>query len=334
MARRRGRQVGSRVVGDPADPSALSSLVVHHLEWLRTAARSEGTVEQRERYLARFVAWAADRAIRRVGEVTRPILERYQRHLFHYRKANGDPLSFGAQKARLIPLRVFFRWLTRYHYVDHNPAAELQLPKVEQRLPKAVLSVPEVERVLAQPDLSTPLGLRDRAILEVLYSTGVRRAELTAIKVFHVDHDRQTVLVREGKGRKDRIIPIGERALRWIAKYVNEVRPRLVVGCDDGWLFLTDDGHPLTPDHLSGLVSLHVRHADLGKSGSCHLFRHTMATLMLENGADLRFIQQMLGHSDISSTQIYTRVAIKQLQRVYEDTHPGAGLARAEDAHE
>jgi len=136
------------------------------------------------------------------------------------------------------------------------------------------------------------------------------------------------VMVRQGKGRKDRMIPIGERALAWLDRYLVEVRPHLVVEPDDGVLFLTNEGTPFTPSRMTQLVRGYVLSAELGKSGSCHLFRHTMATLMLEGGADIRFIQQMLGHAKLETTQIYTQVSIRQLKTIHAATHPGAGLGR------
>jgi integrase/recombinase XerD len=179
---------------------------------------------------------------------------------------------------------------------------------------------------MRQPSLEEPRGIRDRAILEVLYSTGMRRRELIGLQLFDFDRECGTVMIRQGKGKKDRMIPIGERALGWIDRYQNEVRPELVVGRDPATLatlFLTHTGEPFTPNRLTQLVRGYVQAADLGKSGSCHLFRHTMATLMLENGADIRYIQAMLGHAELSTTQIYTQVSIRKLKEIHTATHPG-----------
>ena len=150
--------------------------------------------------------------------------------------------------------------------------------------------------------------------------------ELLGLGVYDLDAERGTLWVRQGKGSKDRMIPIGERALAWVEKYQSEVRPGLVVASDGGKLFLTAGGKPFHPDHLSHLVRHHVLAAELGKRGGCHLFRHTMATLMLENGADIRFIQEMLGHAKLSTTQIYTQVSIRKLKEIHTATHPTAKL--------
>jgi integrase/recombinase XerD len=217
-----------------------------------------------------------------------------------------------------------FRWLARENRILYNPASELELPNAERRLPAAVLSQGEAEAILAVPDLHDPLGLRDRAMLELFYATGIRRGELARLRVFDLDVERLVLAVRQGKGKKDRMIPTGQRAAAWIARYLTDVRPRLVVEPDDGILFLTVDGTVFSLDRLTGLVADYVKRSGVGKPGACHLFRHTMATLMLEGGADIRFIQQMLGHADISTTQIYTQVSLRQLRAIHAATHPGA----------
>jgi hypothetical protein len=144
-----------------------------------------------------------------------------------------------------------------------------------------------------------------------------------------LDQERGTLMVRQGKGKKDRMVPIGERAIAWLARYLNDARPQLVMPPDPGTLFLTQEGEEISTHRLSQLVRDYVAEADLGKTGACHLFRHTCATLMLEGGADIRYIQEMLGHVELSTTQIYTQVSIRKLKAVHTLTHPGAKLERA-----
>jgi len=197
-----------------------------------------------------------------------------------------------------------------------------------------VLSIDEVERVMAQPDITTDLGLRDRAMLETFYSTGIRRGELLALAVHDVDEERRTVLVREGKGKKDRFVPIGERALAWVAAYLRDIRPLLSLRDDEGALFLSSDGVSLTPTTISTLVRHILERADIAKPGACHLFRHAMATLMLEGGADLTSIQLILGHSSPQTTEIYAKMSIHKLKAIHAATHPGAHLKRHGDRPE
>jgi len=309
-------------VGDLSDPLGLPALREAYLEWLRQKNYSEATVRSRTVYLRYFSEWCEDRSLFRPSEITKPVLERYQRSLYVYRKDNGEPLTIRSQHARLVPVRAFFKWLCRQNYMLYNPASELELPRLEKRLPKHILSHQEAETILNLPDVTEPFGLRDRAILEVLYSTGLRRMEIAALKMHDLDADRGTLMVRLGKGKKDRMIPIGERAILWVEKYLERVRPHLVAIPDDGTLFLTNLSEPFTPNRLTQLVRDYINLADLGKKGSCHLFRHTCATLMHENGADIRFVQQLLGHADLSTTQIYTQVAIRKLKEIHAATHP------------
>jgi integrase/recombinase XerD len=322
---RDGYRAKPAIPGDRSDLAGFPRLVEEFCQDMAARGYSERTVGNRRFMLSYLAAWLAERGITRPAEVTRPVLESYQRWLFHYRKANGEPLSFRSQSQRLLAVRAFFKWAARGRHVLHNPASEIELPKAERRLPRPALTVAEAELVLAQPDLADPIGVRDRAILEVFYSTGIRRFELAHLAVTDIDHERATLLVRLGKGKKDRMIPVGERALAWVRRYLTEVRPRLAIaGDDDGTLFLSAEGTGFSLDRLTQLAARYVRASGVPKTGACHLFRHTMATLMLEGGADIRYIQAMLGHAELSTTQIYAQVSVRALQAVHAATHPAA----------
>jgi len=314
--------------GDPTDPDGLSVLLDRHLLWMETHHYAWGTVILRRQTLTRFIRWCHDRSVTRPGEVTRELLERYQRHLFFYRKRDGQPLSLSSQSHALTALRRWFSWLSRERLIARNPAAELQLPRAERRLPRHALSMAKMEAVLAQPDLATPLGLRDRAMLETLYSSGLRRSEVLALHRDDVDRERGVVLIRRGKGNKDRVVPIGQRALAWIDKYAADVRPQLMPAQASPVLFLTTSGRAMHPNQFSARVREYLQRAGVVQAGACHLFRHTTATLMLEAGADVRFIQALLGHESLTTTQIYTHVSIPQLRRVHAKTHPAWRLYR------
>lgn len=310
------------------DPDSLASFMVRWLAHLAVRNYAETTLVNRRTALSQLILWCAERGIEQPRDVTKPILERYQRHLFYYRKADGSPLSPRTQAHRLIPIRGFFRWLARENFILSNPASDLELPRAQRRLPGAVLTAEEAEAVLAVPDAGDPIGLRDRAILEVLYATAIRRTELTRLGVWDVDWARSTLMVRLGKGGKDRVVPLGERARTWLEAYRDQVRPQLVAGRDPGVLFLSRDGRALTPTRLSERVRTYVERAGIDKPGSCHLLRHTAATLMLEGGADIRFIQALLGHESLETTEVYTRVSIAKLTEIHAATHPGARLQR------
>jgi integrase/recombinase XerD len=322
VVRKKGQRTPRAPIGDVRDPESLYHYLQRFSAWQAERQYSPKTVEGREENLRTFIAWLDERGIRRPQEVTKPIIERYQSHLFVYRKKDGQPLSARTQHGHITPIRAWFKWLARQNFILYNPASDLDLPRLDRRLPRNVLTVKEAETVLAVPDLETSTGVRDRAMLEVLYSTGMRRMELMHLQVFDVDVERGTVMIRHGKGKKDRMVPIGERALAWVEKYRDDVRPELATGADAGTLFLTHLGEAFSPNRLTQLVREHVQAAQVGKSGACHLFRHTMATLMLENGADIRYIQAILGHAELSTTQIYTQVSIRQLKAIHTATHP------------
>jgi len=309
--------------GDVNDPDSLYHHMLRYMAYLTERNYSQRTVETNNELIRYFIVWCDERGLTRPQQLDRPILEAYQRYLFYYRKKNGEPLVSTNQHARIGFVGRWLHWLVKQGHLPYNPAADLDMPRIEKRLPKAVLSAEEAEKVLAVPDVRVPWGLRDRAILETFYSTGMRRKELADLTLQSLDVERGTVMIRQGKGKKDRLIPIGERALAWIATYLDLARPGWVVGEDEGTLFLNVMGLPMDHIHLSQMVKKAVDKADIGKQGSCHLLRHTMATLMLENGADTRLIQAMLGHECLESTQIYTHVSIRHLKAVHTATHPG-----------
>jgi integrase/recombinase XerD len=319
---KKGQTTPPTVIGPANDPASLYHQMQPFLQWMLEKNYSPRTVDNRELYLRYFIQWCDERGLTRPTEITRPILERYQRHLFLHRKKDGQPLSTRSQGTRIVPIRAWFKWLTKNNHILYNPASDLELPRQEHRLPRHILTSDEAERVLNVPDAKTAMGVRDRAMLETFYSTGMRRMELIGLHQFDIDFERGTVMVRQGKGKKDRMIPIGERALAWITAYRDAVRPQMALAQDDGTLFLTNQGEAFTPNRLTQMVRDTINAAGIHKKGSCHLFRHTMATLMLENGADIRFIQAMLGHAELSTTQIYTQVSIVKLKEIHTLTHP------------
>ena len=304
----------------PIDPSSLHGLKVLFVDWMTTMHFSHHTLRVRNNDIDFFLRWCDERGLTQPVEINRPILERYRRYTYEYRKVDGKPLSIKTQIHRLTGVRTFFKWMSRQHHILYNPASELEVPRDEKRLP-AVLTISDVETILNQANITEPLGIRDRAILETLYSTGMRKSELIHLHLYDVALDKGTVMIRLGKGRKDRYVPIGDRAMAWIDKYLLDVRPKLSKAPDDGTLFLTIDGDRFS-EHLSDLVHRYIKQADIGKLGSCHMLRHAMATHMLEGGADIRIIQAILGHEALTTTEIYTHVSIEHLKQVHTRTHP------------
>ncbi|MBD2782726.1 site-specific tyrosine recombinase XerC [Xenorhabdus szentirmaii] len=313
------------------DPGFITLTLRQQLDnWLDTLTaqgKSRQTSLSYRAYLSPFVDWCEQRAVCAAPQVSLPLLEGWQRYLRAYRKADGQPYSHNGQRARLNMLRVWFRWLLQRHQILYNPADLLVLPKKEKRLPAQILNVAETGQVLDSQDCGTLRGFRNRVMLEVLWSSGLRRMELANLRTGDIDSGRGVLYVRQGKGQKDRVVPIGTQALGWLKRYLANVRPRLAARHDSGYLFISDRGRGLSRDYLSQLVGHIIREqAHLDKPGACHLFRHSMATQMLDNGADTRHIQAILGHERLETTQIYTRVAIGHLKQVHQQTHPAERL--------
>lgn len=297
-------------------------LVVSEHKYAKTTLRS-----YREA-LADLLSFCVLRDVTDIRQVNRQVLEQYQRHLFHRKRQEGErageQLSLGTQRRRITVVRTFFRFLVRQGVIEANPAADLDMPQIEIKLTQKGVSLEEIEQVLHQPVVHTPSGLRDRTMMEVLFATGIRRAELHALTLFDVDNSKRTLFVARGKGRRQRIVPISERALSFISDYTETARPDLLskTGDDTGALWISEWGTVLSLDRIGAVVEGHVKAAKVSRTGGCHVFRHTFATLLLEGGADIRQIQAMLGHANMQTTALYTYVSIDQLVEVYERSHP------------
>jgi integrase/recombinase XerD len=305
---------------------AFDSATNDYLTWMGVHNYAATTIENRRRYLGHFAEFARNAGLAQPAEVTYELVVDYQANLYTYRKVNGAPLSVATQVQRLVPVTQFFTWMRREHRITLNPTADLLMPRPDRQLPEATLSSSEMGRLLSIPDVTTPLGLRNRAVLEVFYSSALRRSELIALRVGDIDIARGTLFVHRGKGAKDRYVPIGERALFWVQIYLGLVRPLFISGQDSDLLFLSSVGTPICADWLCRRVRSYLRQAGINKRGSCHLLRHSVATLMLEGGADIRYVAEMLGHARLETTQRYTRVSIERLRTVHARCHPASGL--------
>ncbi|BDG59952.1 site-specific tyrosine recombinase XerD [Caldinitratiruptor microaerophilus] len=224
---------------------------------------------------------------------------------------------------RLAALKAFYQFLVRQKYVESDPTANLESPKLEKRLPK-VLSVREVELLLQQPNPSQPAGLRDRAMLELLYATGIRVSELVALDLPDLNLEMGYIRCR-GRGSRERLVPVGSLAQRSLKEYLESGRPRLVKDPAEQALFVNHHGRRLTRQGFWKIVKRYADDARIEKEITPHTLRHSFATHLLENGADLRSVQEMLGHADISTTQMYNQLALKgRIREVYARTHPRA----------
>lgn len=237
-------------------------------------------------------------------------------------KQEGRASSTVARK--LASIKAFYRFLTAERYIRRNPAEALEAASRGLHLPK-VLSVQEVERLLDEPNLGTLDGYRDKTMLELLYATGMRVSELVNVPVKNVDMKMQYVIVM-GKGSKERMLPLGRTALHYLEHYLSVVRPQLLHGKPDAAaeLFVTGWGGPMTRERFYEIIVAYGKSAGISKRVTPHMLRHSFATHLLNNGTDLRIVQELLGHADISTTQIYTHLDVERLREVYDKTHPRA----------
>lgn len=220
----------------------------------------------------------------------------------------------------LVALRTFFKFLIQEGILEANPVEEIESPKMTKTLPD-ILSLKEVEQLLEQPSPGTPLGVRDRAMLELLYATGMRVSELTRLPINQVNLEGGYVLVY-GKGSKERVVPLGKEAMRWVAQYLNTAREKLCKGKESSFLFVNRSGKEMSRQRFWKTLKAYGQKAGIRKRITPHLLRHSFASHLLERGADLRSVQMMLGHADISTTQIYTHVTGERLKRVHQRYHP------------
>jgi integrase/recombinase XerD len=302
-------------------------LVERFTEQMKLLGWSPRTIGSYRSHLAFFVAWLdAETDVHEITQVTPEVLHAWQTHLYGWTNEDGHGLSIATQAARLSVLRSFFRYLVKSDVLLYDPSSGLDLPKRKGILPRSVLSKQEVVRLLAAPDATTLLGLRDRAMLEVLYSTGIRNAELRALQVYDLDLDRGLVRINEGKNAKDRVVPLGRAACAWLREYLSEARPGLLkarAGPEtEQTLFLSKNGKPLVPLGVLYPLKKHARAAGIERVVTPHTLRHTFATHLLAGHADIRHIQAMLGHASVATTQIYTRVEVTDLKAVHRRCHP------------
>lgn len=305
------------------DGLPIATQIDAYCEWLNVHGFSPLTASNRRRLLRAAGVWLAQRSIFDASRIRAQDLEEYQRRLHYVRKRSGQPLALGSQVNALRAIRGFFKWMMRTKAVVTDPSADMTIPRVPRILPRTVLSGLEVEAILREADAANELRLRDRAMLELLYSTGIRRMEVARLLGNDVDFNRAVLFIREGKGRRDRVVPVGERALDWLDRYLRESRPVLALPATMT-LFVSDYGEPASPNFVSIRVARYKRFAGIARPGGAHLHRHACATHMLEAGADIRFIQALLGHASLETTQIYAHVSITALQRVHAATHPAS----------
>ncbi|TLQ49175.1 site-specific tyrosine recombinase XerD [Ruoffia tabacinasalis] len=279
--------------------------------------KSQNTIQSYMRDLKKFVTFINEQELVEINNINKDTIQLYIISL------NKAGFAASTTNRMISTLKNFFHYLIREQKMDHNPMDLIQGAKNRKHLPKT-LSSKEIDRLLDSPDAETNNGIRDRAILEVMYASGLRVSELTHLKINEL-HLELGFIQTIGKGDKERIIPIGEEALFWIKKYLEEVYPVYSKKSTDSTiLFLTQRGKQFTRQGIWKNLKKYVNLAGIDHEVSPHILRHSFATHLLENGADLRMVQELLGHSDISTTQIYTHVSKQRLQEIYRNSFPRA----------
>ncbi|MBI5747667.1 MAG: tyrosine-type recombinase/integrase [Nitrospinae bacterium] len=299
-------------------------LIQRFREYMGMENFSQRTIGDYVNQLGFFIQYLQTTDIEEITQIDKELIHKYQMYLYSYQK-KGKPLSLETQYARLVPVKSLFRFLVKRGYFLYDPTSQIELPKRKKNLPRGLMTKKEIFKILSQPDPDTILGLRDKAILELLYSTGIRNSELRNLSIYDLDTTHGELRINYGKGRKDRVIPLGEIASKYIEEYLNISRPLLLEQQkqkSQNLLFVSKRGKKIDQSNLIWLIKKYVKKANVHKHITPHSFRHTCATHMLRGKANLRHIQELLGHSSIATTQIYTQVELSDLKREHRRSHP------------
>jgi integrase/recombinase XerD len=290
-------------------------------EHLRVRQCSPRTVGTYSAELSPFFAFLDGVGCQDLASVTRDLVEEYRTYLF-YIEHRGKRLGVRTQSVRLAAVKAFMSFLTRERYLLIDPGSGVELPHVPRTVPPVLLSEEEAEQLMRGPDTRTVLGVRDRAILEVFYGTGLRNSEVLSLDLDHVDLDKKEIRLQRGKGGHGRVVPLGEEAIAWLSAYLQRSRPLLVRAAGSRAFFLTSRGNRFTKGNLAELVRRCAAQAKLSKVVTPHLLRHACACHMLRAGAGIRHLQKLLGHACLSTTQRYTTLDVTDLRAVVAACHP------------
>jgi len=306
----------------------LPELTDSYAKHLAALNRAPKTIRQYVQWVERFFAFAGTLGVRTPADVTSSHLLAYQKHLADLVNRKGRVSSVKVQNHHMIGIVLFLRYLCAEGILAHNPAQHVQYAKVPEQLPRDILSTAEIKKMLRAADVHTVMGYRDRAIMEVFYSTGIRKQELLNLTVDDVNLESGILAVRHGKGGKDRVVPLGRIAAKFLETYINGVRPTLlqIATLDrrpgQKALFLSLRGGPLSKNALAERIEHYRRAAGIGHAVSPHTFRHSCATHMIRNRANIRHVQEMLGHVNLNTTQQYLHLTITDLKEAHHRFHP------------
>jgi len=300
----------------------IDLLVTEYKRFLKARGQSQYTLKNVKHAMKKFTCFLTDTGIERIEDINREVIEDYQQALCYNICKSGHPLAIRTQAQLVCVVKGFTKFLKERHCFVVDPGKDVLLPKKPKRLPRIILTRKEVQAIILTPNIFTNSGYRDRVILELLYDTAIRRAELSAIRIEHMDPEGGYIHIH-GKGNKQRVVPVSKRVCELTNNYIKMVRSQFIKRSDNGFLILNRFGNRMYPNGIWAVVKRHARQAGIDKNVSTHTFRHTCATHMMKNGAPVRHIQELLGHESLESTQIYTRVTINDLKAVHMKYHPG-----------
>ncbi len=290
--------------------------------WMRGRAFSEASIKTYQRNVQRFFQYLEERGVEELKEVTPAIVSQYQVYLSTNPGIKKKRLSLSSQHHLITSLKSFFRAMVREGKLLFDPSSHIEFPRLRRNLPREILTFKETDMLLNAPNPEKPLELRDKAILELFYSSGLRNSELRNLLVHDVDLLGRLVRIRHAKGDKERVVPIGRVAVSYLEEYLREVRPKFLNGDATEVLFLSNRGHRLDQSLPAYLVQKYAKRVKIIKRIDAHTLRHTCATHLLRCKAPLRYIQELLGHTSLDTTQIYTHVEPIDLKRIHAQTHP------------
>ena len=297
----------------------VNDLLFQFKEHLQTLARTAATVEAYTSHVGPFLAGV----VKDIKAVTRRDLEAYIAGLFAHRTENGKAYAIGTVIIKVRSLKRFFEFLETKNVIFINPMEFIQEPQKEKTLPRNIITSVEMQKILDQPNLGTMTGIRDRTVLELFYSTGIRLNELCGLTIYDADLQGGMLRINNGKGRKDRVVPLGKHAIRYLREYITKVRPHCTKKNRQCRTLLVDRyGHPISDQVVTILIRTHAKAAGIEKKVSAHTFRHTFASHLVKNGADIVAVQKMLGHADLKTTQGYIRALGLDLKKAHIKSHP------------
>lgn len=303
----------------------LRQAIATYLCYLKTLGRSPYTVKGAKYGLADLVRFLDNEKVDHVERLTLDILKEYQEDLSFRVSNRGKLLSQRTQGQLLGVVKGFTKYLKESDYLVHDPGEKIKLPRKPKRLPKIILNDVEVRKMMNAPDTHTNRGYRNRIILELLYDTGIRRAEVANITLPDIDLDGGYILIH-GKGNKERVVPLSERVCNLVRNYIIAIRPTFLQGNDLKYLILNRWGKKMDANGVWAVVKRCVTLSKIKKNITTHTFRHTCATHMLQHGAPVRHVQELLGHESLESTQIYTHVTINDLKKIHAKYHPSESM--------